>query len=131
MGTNYYVHGPKCQECGRSSEPRHIGKSSGGWCFGLHVYPEEGIHDLGDWVRYWSVSDLYILNEYDDRVQDDEMKKIITERHWNTKFVHDDEFLAMNHAVRGPNNLLRHVNDGKFCIKHGDGTWDCLVGDFL
>ena len=42
MGTNYYLHRPRtneCEHCGRADEapPLHIGKSSSGWCFSLHV----------------------------------------------------------------------------------------------
>jgi hypothetical protein len=39
MSTNYYLHEYV------STDPKilHIGKSSGGWCFSLHVV-EEGVH---------------------------------------------------------------------------------------
>ena len=41
MGTNYYLHKkPPCEACGHEPAPLHIGKSSGGWCFSLHVIPE-------------------------------------------------------------------------------------------
>lgn len=50
MGTNYYLHTkPDCECCGRGFEPLHIGKSSGGWCFSLHVMPEDNINTLDDW----------------------------------------------------------------------------------
>ena len=32
MGTNYYLHAPKCFHCGKENEPPiHLGKSSGGF----------------------------------------------------------------------------------------------------
>ena len=42
MGTNYYFEDSSevCECCGRGAESLHIGKSSGGWCFSLHVMPE-------------------------------------------------------------------------------------------
>jgi len=54
MGTNYYLYpASPCKACGRSYEAKHIGKSSAGWCFLLHVIPEEGINDLEDWKKLW------------------------------------------------------------------------------
>jgi len=48
MGTNYYLvknERPPCPCCERTyvQERLHIGKSSGGWCFALHVIPEMGM----------------------------------------------------------------------------------------
>lgn len=81
MGTNYYLEPkPPCQCCGRPFEQLHIGKSSAGWCFALHVIPERGIKDLDDWVRIWSQPEARIVDEY--------------------------------------------------CIGHGAGTLDLLVGEF-
>jgi hypothetical protein len=38
MGTNYYLHRHVCDKCGRSDEPIHIGKRSGGWTFSFRGY---------------------------------------------------------------------------------------------
>lgn len=39
MGTNYYLYEkPACACCGREFGSKHIGKSSGGWCFSLEMY---------------------------------------------------------------------------------------------
>ena len=65
MGTNYYLTKERnyCHHCGRKDvETKHIGKSSSGWVFSLHVYPEEGIHDLSDWTKKFP--DGKITNDY-------------------------------------------------------------------
>ncbi|MFH1546964.1 MAG: hypothetical protein ABIC57_00585 [bacterium] len=123
--------------CGRSDERIHIGKSSGGWCFSLHVVPEEGINDLEDWEKVWNLPESVILDEYDECIPPSEMKEIITERSWekvnltgNPYYESEAQFLRENYAVRGPKGLLRHQIDDRHCIKHGKGTWDCILGEF-
>ena len=61
MGTNYYLYQkPDCECCGRPFEPLHIGKSSAGWCFALHIMPEDGISTLLDWCALWSAPGAFI-----------------------------------------------------------------------
>lgn len=130
MGTNYYWHERKpCEKCGRPFEPLHIGKSSGGWCFTLHIIPERGINDLPDWERLWKRKG-YILDEYGDRVDPKMMSKIIRNREWKGGEANTKEWYSHNYAEPGPNGLMRHVL-GHSCVKHGDGTWDCVEGEFL
>lgn len=125
MGTNYYLEAePPCPCCGRGYDRKHIGKSSAGWCFALHVYPDEGIRDLRDWQMRWLTSGRDIVDEYGQKVAPKEMFSLITERSWPI------ELLVNRYSARGPNGLLRHRLDGTFCIAHGEGTWDCCVGDF-
>ena len=113
MGTNYYLHQkPDCECCGRSFEPLHIGKSSGGWCFSLHVMPEDHINSLDDWRALWTAPGAYIRNEYGERVSIADMEMIITVRHW-----------------RG-SAPARHGVDDRHCVGHGEGTWDYITGDF-
>ncbi len=146
MSTNYYAngerivgHGPVCLV---EKETLHIGKSSGGWCFSLHVIPEEGINDLEDWQKLLSSGDWKIEDEYGRVVSYEELMSVITERSspgsvkasWPTanflsSYQDYDHFMELNQAEEGPNNLLRHRLSG-LCIKHGAGTWDCLVGEF-
>lgn len=135
MGTNYYYYtpdGPVCPTCGRcdEAEVRHIGKSSGGWVFALHVYPDEGICDLDDWRRLFAVPGTWIEDEYGSDVAPDYMLEIITERQGPAASVMGDDGLAANRAVRGPHNLARARVDGTHCIGHGEGTWDLHVGEF-
>lgn len=139
MGTNYYLHRNTCDHCGRSDEPMHIGKSSGGWCFSLHVIPEHNINDLPDWEREWANG--IIKNEYGDTLLAIEMRDHIIERCGSTpweehtygngplEYVSEAVMLKSNHAERGPNNLLRN-QIGDHCIGHGAGTWDLIEGYF-
>ena len=158
MGTNYYFHKPltnHCKHCGRSDPPErlHIGKSSGGWCFSLHVYPEQGIHTLGDWRTLWTGPGS-IESEYGDRLAPEEMLGVITGRtfpkDWDSDwwapqpfgttldgkpfilpgYDSEEHFHRSNHSERGPNGLLRHRIDGHHCIGHGPGTYDYIIGDF-
>jgi len=137
MGTNYYLHEkPPCEGCDRPYEQKHIGKSSVGWCFSLHVIPEEGVNDLDDWERLWSAPGAYIVDEYGKRVTVDEMRVAIMartrEENWEKApwgYSSRDHFHSVNHSERGPVGLLRH-KVGPHCLKHGAGTWDCIPGDF-
>jgi len=116
MGTNYYIKNIlSCPECGTpAAADYHIGKASGGWCFGLHVKPGIGFNstnNLNDIKRLWKGKP--IKDEDGSTISKKEMLSIITERSWN-----------------GPNELLRHKIDGTFCIGHGPGTYDYLIGYF-
>lgn len=128
MGTNYTLKQTCCPTCKRGDEI-HIGKSSAGWCFSLHVYPERNINTLEDWERLLHKPENMIQNEYGEAIDASTMMEIITERSWQYPRIEGDD-LNRNHAVHGPNNLLRHKLDGVYCIGHGKGTWDYLIGDF-
>jgi len=131
MGTNYYWY-PKrpCECCERPFEPVHIGKSSGGWCFSLHIILEDGIHDLETWAEKFMIPGSYILNEYKTEISVPEMMDIITQRSWTRKACWTTTEYEQNHAEPGPNGLVRHKVDGRHCVNHGQGTWDCIVGEF-
>jgi hypothetical protein len=153
MGTNFYLH-PRadCECCGRPFEPLHIGKSSSGWCFSLHVIPEDGINSLDEWRERWSRRSAFIRNEYGDTVTAEQMESTITERGyskpeswgettWNLfvqdswfsrfgRYPDEEDFHRHNHSERGPNLLLRHRIDGRHCIGHGPGTYDYITGEF-
>jgi len=122
MGTNFYIE----------ENEKHIGKSSAGWCFALHVYPQEGINTLDDWKQEWAGKQ--IINEYGEPVTEEQMLNHICKRTWDQPGRYnnerDEDFLKMNCAELGPNNLLRHAIDGMYTIGHGDETWDYCVGEF-
>ena len=114
MGTNFFLHEKQpetCPHCGHAPnyEPLHIGKSSIGWCFSLHVIPAEGLHTLDDWQARWSKPGSVIKDEYDYLMTLEAMLKRITER---------------------GGNLLRHTVDRTHCIGHGPGTYDYITGWF-
>lgn len=113
MGVNYYLHEkPDCECCGRPFEPLHIGKSSGGWHFSLHVMPEDNINTLDDWRELWAKPGAVIRNEYDERIPIDDMERVITKRDFGARV------------------LMRHDLDGRHCVGHGPGTWDYIAGEF-
>ncbi len=135
MGTNYYMLNgrPPCPTCGHdSSEERHIGKSSMGWVFTLHVYPDENIKTLQDWIVLLCTPGVRIRDEYGKLVELGDLLKTIAGRR-GMKADEDDfrpSFLRDNHATPGPFGLLRSQIDGHHCIGHGEGTWDYNVGEF-
>ncbi|KKN02386.1 hypothetical protein LCGC14_1118310 [marine sediment metagenome] len=87
MGTNYYIKDVvQCNECGQPNvADYHIGKSSGGWCFSLHVDvdPARGVNDLEDIKRLWAYKT--IKDEYGSTISKKEMLAIITDRKWDRK----------------------------------------------
>lgn len=125
MGTNYYH---VAETFDNVPDRIHIGKSSGGWCFALHVDAEQNINGLDDWKNKFMAANSHIVNEYGDTVSVDEMLDIILNRKWKPHVV-TPEFLDRNYAVLGPNNLLRS-RVGDYCFGHGDGTYDLIPGEF-
>ena len=132
MGTNYYWYPkPPCECCGNTFDEIHIGKSSGGWCFSLHVIPEENINTLDDWVNNWNEVGVGIIkNEYDEILTPEEMYLVITARSWNPSGKATGDWYKRNYAEPGPNNLARAKINGIHCIGHGEGTWDYIIGEF-
>ena len=130
MGTNYYLEVDSCNACGRSRERLHIGKSSAGWCFSLHVIPERGINSLNDWEMFWGDHDTKIVDENNTVVAVNTMKDIITNR-GDPEYPNDVsvDVTLDNDALPGPNGLLRH-KIGSHCVGHGDGTYDLITGEF-
>jgi len=155
MGTNYYwASESRCPTCGRlDHDPLHIGKSSGGWCFSLHVRRPEDAEwdqtpaDLKGWQELWA-SGGEITDENGETLTVAQMLDWITkrgsnadgicntDRYWEGTFSpyrSAEEFHRLNHSQvwpLGPNNLLRHQLDGRHCIGHGEGPWDLIIGDF-
>jgi hypothetical protein len=131
MGTNYYFFDEKpCPTCGREDEPLHIGKSSMGWCFGLHVIPERGLSTLEEWQKLWNKPDSVIKDEYGREISPDDMFCRIAQR-GDAKFDGDWKGFDFvdNHAEPGPMGLVRRCV-GRHCVGHGNGTWDYVPGEF-
>lgn len=129
MGTNFYWFG-HCRECGHL-ERIHIGKSSGGWYFNLHVYPGR-IENLDEWKERFGDEGSFILNEYTARVFTEEMLGVIQDREGSKDFAKpEQEFLDRNYAeVDSERRLLRFVVGKAHCVGHGDGPWSYIVGEF-
>lgn len=125
MGMNYYLQKYHFER-GPNPHPRmHIGKSSVGWCFQLHVIPEEGLNDWEDWHSY-------IRRHYDHEIVDEEGRGIRTAELWyivTQRRAKEPPATTGTFAERGPNNLLRSPMVG-LCIGHGSGTWDLISGEF-
>ena len=130
MSTNYYLQNKPCSHCGLADSKSilHIGLSSGGWCFGLHVMPEESIESLDDWTRLFEDPDKEIVDEYGDKIEKGKMLQIITERSWPRP--PEFQWNCGAYAEPGPNGLYRHKITPDWCIGHGEGTWDYIVGEF-
>ena len=139
MGTNYYwvqdaeENNGGCAQCTPGAEYFHIGKSSAGWCFSLHVIPEKQIHSLEHWKVFWKMNseDGHIEDEYGNFVSIAEMLKCITNRK-SERALEPCPFYVHPYSRYeiGPNNLMRHPILEHHCIGHGEGTWDLIEGDF-
>jgi hypothetical protein len=133
VGTNYYaVKGkwlPEVSDWGHplygliregTGRPAsiHIGKSSGGWCFSLHVMPQHGISNLGDWkvlVDRLIAGGWRIEDEYREIIALDELWKIVGRVDWERQ---------------DGRPLKRHMVDETHCIGHGEGLYDYIIGEF-
>jgi len=132
MGTNYYLEGKTCEHCGQTlpDAPRlHIGKSSAGWAFTLHIMPEEGINDLFDWIKRWDAPGARIVDEYGRAISSYEMLKIVVDRHRPEVPAMTATKLRQNHAFVGANNMLVHVTD-RHSEPHGVVMWSRCKGEF-
>ncbi len=145
MGTNYYLtEKPPCECCGREYEQLHIGKSSAGWTFALHVAdPDDDCpvvpRDLLGWRELLGGPGA-IKDEYGRELSSSQMIDVIANRGRKERPVSvftlqpygasKVAFLRQNDAEWGPNNLLRRKIDGRHCIGHGSGTWDLVIGYF-
>jgi len=138
VGTNHYLHRNVCPYCQRGTDQIHIGKDSAGWCYGLHVYPN-GLPDqenrkitcLDDWEAYLyqRVAEGDVLrDEYHQDMTVADWVDLVVNRKWDRPL---DDVQSGRYTYKvGPNGCLRHPVDGTFCIGHGDGPWDYLVGTF-
>lgn len=133
-----------------------IGEHNSGWCFGLHVYPDQHIKTLNDWIEIFNLLDVknesivYVedngneINEcridiynlksvIKDGYSLESPKKIFNDCKFIKSFYRDyEDFLNRNNLIEGPNNLLRRRIDGNYCIGHGEGNFafDYINGNF-
>ena len=156
MGTNFHliynemvdVECPCCGHTKKERKKRHLGKSSGGWYYALHVYPEELLGTFDD-IRQHVYEVLeqggHIEDEYGGVVPVEDWLQCVTvrsakhpvdyqrdlaEAFGHRRYQSVKHYLDAMQAVEGPNNLLRAKIDGMRCIGHGTGTCDYMVGNF-
>lgn len=129
MGLNYYWHQKPapCVTCGHDeAKVTHIGKSSMGWVFMLHIDPEESLNTLEDWQDRWKEPGSKILNEHGTLISIVQMNSIILERSnpnnpWSSNKMKD------NGAIHGPYGLRRSVANHP---APDDATYDLDGGEF-
>lgn len=88
MGTNYYAHNKKttCECCGRADDMDilHIGKSSIGWTFSFQGFDEKyhqpKIKSLKDWKIFLSDPDIFIQNEYGDKISNNDFFEVVNSK---------------------------------------------------
>jgi hypothetical protein len=144
MGMNYYAIFPTgsttCPTCHRPGhvveQKWHIGKSSYGWCFSLHVGSPEEPHiprSLDEWREAWKRA-IRIENEDETEIPIERMEQIILAREGYSSSQEknkDESWFRKNQAERGPHNLARHsMAADRHCVGHGDGTYDLITGIF-
>ena len=144
MGTNYYAVTGPCDCCGSAGSRVHIGKSSMGWRFSLHVIPELDLNNLEDWKRY--LVGRKIVDEYGSRITRKSLLETITKRSGNvgkgpppfknilsrsetSRHRSWEEFAASTHAtIDHKHGLLQHLPE--YAVGFGDGPWDHIEGEF-
>ena len=129
MSTNYYWHEKPapCHACGHDkSKILHIGKSSMGWVFMLHIDSEESLSTLEDWQDRWAESGSKILSEYGTLIPIDQMNDIILDRE-NTGDVWSLNEQIAYRATQGPNGLYRGLSN---FAPADNATYDLVTGEF-
>ena len=134
MGMNFYT----IQQTNLSSflsgdssanDTYHIGKSSYGWVFSLHVDHDRGIYDLDDMLPMLTDSKRIIVDEDGKEISLVKLMLTIMGRSMDKLPTELPSYYSRN-AILGEKNLLRSELGHNHCVKHGAGTWDCIIGDF-
>lgn len=139
MGTNYYVKtGEKYVKNGwLTEEIYHIGKSSYGWYFALHVIPWAGLNSFEDWKEYLKGKTIH--DEYGRKVSYSRMIKTILrdskDESWGKQSNYEEGLVVSDdgdyktcvgkyglHYCIGRGACLDRVN--------GDGCYTLVEGDF-
>ncbi len=134
MGTNYYASGSKLSGHKgvvlMEDVHLHIGKSSGGWTFALHVIPELGLTDEYKWLEYIDSHSLIVEDEYGVVVSSNELWLVMYDRRSSSAGRLIPGWCLINHAEPGPNNLARR-KIGWLCVGHSPvNPVDYLEGEF-
>lgn len=157
MGTNYYVTPieNKLSEIPDTMVNEdgliHVGKSSMGWCFSLHVYPLYDIMCFRDVCAFIQDYSAGIVDEYGDDVSYSDLIDVIVKRKRKPlefprkafdllgvpAFNNLQEFVSYHENKPHSccfwdyeNNLFRHRIVQGHCIGNGKGTYDYIIGEF-
>jgi hypothetical protein len=135
MGTNYYAVSKKenftetelshlADDLDDDEVIIHLGKSSGGWRFSLHVYPEIGLMSWND-ILTIAENSVRILDEYEEEVTLDFFIDVVTDRKWG-RVSSDEDYMIDKHGLR------IHPIDNSHCIGNGgeNETFDYIKGNF-
>lgn len=134
MSTNYYLRHPACPHCGHAPGDLHVGKSSGGWNFGLRIYPKiDGAPD--ERLKPWGVDEICelddwrpifdrfpIVDEYERPVSAADMIATITER------THPRGLASR--ITAGPDLMGPHHDPKREDSRAGKGTYDLCAYEF-
>lgn len=137
MGTNYYA------EFGNRIYPYkanriHIGKSSSGWAFALHLDLTKGLGTFLEWRNFYSQPQIIIRTDAGETIHPKEMTQIITARDYRN-YKMDPEMLGPLKAWYDVEHGLLRAVCGKSTNLMGDPvciasdpqvTFDVFVGDF-
>lgn len=141
VGTNYYLHEkPACPCCGHREKPIHIGKSSWGWVFSLHVgqvredtfdkYGNRQVHcvsSLREWIKKWSEPGSEIKDEYGEDVTSEEMLAIIiSSSGYKASDVVKTDDSKFEITEEGLTRFKVDYENGIYCMGHGDNYSDTL-----
>ena len=116
MGTNYYAIIDCCDKCGRGSDEMHIGKSSGGWPFSLHVIEDLGLDSWAKWKDFLIKNQYPIRNEYGERVALDFL---------------DDLIVSKRGCANEPHVLQAYKERPKYCKPCPDTGDKLTYGEFM
>jgi hypothetical protein len=125
--STHYDWVPVVDFTGRRINKRQLGQSSGGWCFALRVYPEEGINTLDDWMVLLQRPGSGVFDELNRLIRLDALFRCIKDR-WTEPKDRGEKFYREQYAEPGPNGMLRHKIMEGHCVGHGPGTWDYMIG---
>lgn len=130
MGTNYYALLNVCPHCDRPERKLHIGKSSGGWCFGLRVYEgEDGPNNWADWMALLTKPGTVnkIKNEYGEYVLLSELVETVTQRKGSPEPDTNRRDMGEGSWYDARVGLWRHRHGGAMA---GEGTFDLCPYEF-
>lgn len=137
MGRNFYWSDETQEERQEEREKHwlHIGKSSAGWLFSMHVIPSEDIESWNDWQSVLQASGK-IFDDSHNVVTFEELRQIVEDRSakhplefdWSTK----EELIAETITYNTKYNLLQTGPKAEHFTKtvFGEGPWKYCNYDF-